>query len=473
MANTRSSGLSRIVVSDAANVSRRSAGCNPQHIDDWNFPGSSAGPLSVRESECRPASCDHPAQRPWRGAFCYTRRGFPLETAAVGKRAAEPLWDARVSSLIRIGFAAAMTALGLSAASAVDRRLLPLKPTYARDGACRPVRIAMPPSTHALPGGILLSPRPADIPVGQGDSAICYAYATADMISQRVGVAVSPLDVATKFYFADPARLAASPDPALLAHLKAHPTHLADIAWARNAAEVSKDRNPRLEPYFDKLEGGEEDASALLYNIGGLCEERDLPSHEGYAHFTARLAALRYGSVVRAPNQCFRAVGATVANLRSRRADAFNAAWLALVEASCRRRPLPVPLLPVSYRVAASQLEFMDMVEAGRPPRRPQIERMLAMVDYALDNGRAPTIGYSWYELQERDPKDPDLAADHSSPVVARRRQGGQCQYLVQDNTGEYCSRMRAGIRERCDDGRVWLMESELRRTLYSVIYLR
>lgn len=378
-----------------------------------------------------------------------------------------------MASLIRIGVVVALTVLGLGRAVAVDLRLLPPRPAYARAAACGPVRVAMPPSTHALPGGVLLSPRPADIPVGQGDSAICYAYATADMISQRVGVAVSPLDVATKFYFADPARLAAIQDPALRAHLRAHPAYLADIAWARNAAEVSKDHNPRLEPYFDKLEGGEEDASALLYNIGGLCAERDLPSHEGYAHFTGRFAALRYGSALRAPNQCFRAVGATVAHLRSRRADAFNAAWMNLVESRCRRRPLPVPLLPVSYRVATSQLDFMDRVEAGRAPGRSQIERMLAMVDYALGHGRAPTIGYSWYELQERDPKDPDLAADHSSPVVARRRQGGQCQYLVQDNTGEYCSRMRAGIRERCEDGRVWLNEAELRRTLYSVIYLR
>ncbi|KQP54189.1 hypothetical protein [Methylobacterium sp. Leaf108] len=372
---------------------------------------------------------------------------------------------------IRLALVAAL--LGSGGAGAAPLRLLPPDPVYARAAGCPAVRIDLPAATHALPGGVKLSPRPTDIPVGQGDSAICYAYATADMISQRVGVAVSPLDVATKFYFADPARLAAIPDPALQAHLRAHPGYLADIAWARNAAEVSRDRNPRAEPYFDKLEGGEEDASALLYNIDGLCEERDLPSHEGYAHFTARFAALRFSSEVRAPRQCLRAVGATVAQLRSRRADAFNTGWLALVKQRCRRRPLPVPLLPVSYRVASNQLDFMERVEAGRAPHPRQVTRMLAMVDYALDRGRAPTIGYSWYELQERDPKDPDLAADHSSTVIARRREGGQCRYLVQDNTGEYCSRMRAGVRERCEDGRVWLLESELRRTLYSVIYLR
>ncbi|MDR7039907.1 hypothetical protein J2X36_004685 [Methylobacterium sp. BE186] len=368
----------------------------------------------------------------------------------------------------------AMSLAALAArAEAFDPRILPAKPRYVRNAACRPVTIPMPPATHRLPGSNRISPRPADIPVGQGDSAICFAYATADMISQRVGVAVSPLDVAAKFYFADPARLSEIGDTRIRDHLRAHPAYLADIAWSRNAADISHDGNPQLQPYFDKLEGGEEDAAALLYNLGGLCEERDLPSHEGYAHFTPYFAALRYSAPVRAPNMSFRSVGATVDKLRSRRADAVNAAWLAQAEALCRRRPPPVPLLPVSFRIAANQLAFMEMLEEGRAPAPATVTRMLAMVDYALDHGRAPTVGYSWYVLEERDPKDPDVAADHSSAIVARRREAGACQYLVQDNTGEYCARMRAGIRERCDNGRVWLTEDELKRTLYSVIYLR
>ena len=397
-------------------------------------------------------------------------------TAARPPRAA-PTFP-RPSSLSRRGGRAALVLLLLAAASGaaaggVDPRILPARARYVRDGRCAPVRIAMPPATHRLPGGNLISPRPADIPVGQGESSICFAYATADMISQRVGRAVSPLDVATKFYFADPDALAGIRAPALQAHLRAHPAFARDIAWARNAADIDREGNPRGEPYFDKLEGGEEDAAALLYNLDGVCAQADLPSHEGYAHFARDFAALRYGSLVRAPDQCFRSVGATVDRLRSRRADAFNAAWRARVEARCRRTPLPVPLLPVSLRVAANQLDFMAMGEAGHPPGAGAVARMLAMVDYALDRGRAPTIGYSWYVLAERDPRDPDLAADHSSAVIARRGAPGRCQYLVQDNTGAYCARMRPGIRERCDNGRIWLREEELRRTLYSVVYLR
>ena len=45
------------------------------------------------------------------------------------------------------------------------------------------------------------------------------------------------------------------------------------------------------------------------------------------------------------------------------------------------------------------------MLDAGRAPGAGTVSRMLAMVDYALDHGRAPTVGYSWYVLEERDPK--------------------------------------------------------------------
>jgi hypothetical protein len=65
------------------------------------------------------------------------------------------------------------------------------------------------------------------------------------------------------------------------------------------------------------------------------------------------------------------------------------------------------------------------------------------------------------------------LVADHSSVIIGRRRVGDTCQYRVQDNTGEYCAPMREGIRDRCELGRIWLTEDELKRTLYSVTYLR
>jgi hypothetical protein len=367
--------------------------------------------------------------------------------------------------------AAALAAWALPALAQVDPRILPLQASYRRNPTCAAVEARIPFDVHEGTRDVALSPSPREMPMNQGESAICFAYATADMISHRLGRQIAPLDVATKTYFADPERLAAI--PALREHLKAHPNWRADIAWSRNAAEMSNIGNPKLLPYFDKIEGGEEDTAALLYNIGGLCEDRDLPSNDGYRYANPTLRRLRYRSRLAPRPMSFRSLAGTVPHLRHPQTDTFNAAWIAHVEARCRRVPLAVPLLPVSYRVAANQAEFVELRESGTPPSQKAISRILAMIDYALDHGRVPTIGYSWYLLEDRDPKDPDLHADHASPVIARRKVGGTCQYRIQDNTGEYCARMREGMREACENGRVWVGEEALRRTLYSVTYLR
>ena len=88
----------------------------------------------------------------------------------------------------------------------------------------------------------MASPKPADMPLSQGDYAICFAYATADMISQRLGTEISALDVATKYYFVDPSRLAHSTNPDLQLHLRGMGDYRAAIAESRATMEVSVKR---------------------------------------------------------------------------------------------------------------------------------------------------------------------------------------------------------------------------------------
>jgi hypothetical protein len=93
-------------------------------------------------------------------------------------------------------------------AERADLLLLPASvPLYTRNNECTDVKVPMPPSTHSAIGANMISPQPADMPLSQGDSAICFAYATADMISQRVQTEISALDVATKYYLTNPSRL--------------------------------------------------------------------------------------------------------------------------------------------------------------------------------------------------------------------------------------------------------------------------
>jgi hypothetical protein len=333
-------------------------------------------------------------------------------------------------------------------AERADPYLLPTNVRYTRNSKCNAVNIHMPRSRHSAVDENMISPKPADMPLSQGDSAICFAYATADMISQRVGTEVSPLDVATKYYFADPSRLAQSTNPDLQRHLRGMGDYRAAIAEARATMEVSVEDNPSQNPYIDKLEDGDEGIAALLYNIGGLCRDQDLPSYDGFSHFSGYLDLLRKWMEVFPPAQYSRMslAGAAPAAL-SPKTDAFNAVWISRVERQCRRRPLPAPLLPVSYRVSADQASLMQVLAEGRPPSDAQVDRMFSMIDYALDNGRAPAVGYSWFALEAAAPEDTDLAADHLSVIIGRRKVGTTCQYRVQDNTGEYCSRMREGAK--------------------------
>lgn len=362
----------------------------------------------------------------------------------------------RSGQLRRLALAAAiaLSAAVQAAASGVDPKILPETPRYPSRSACRPVD----------------PPRFEKMPLSQGDTAICFAFATAAMISQRVGFAVSPLDIATTFFFSSPYDLRASRWKPVADYVRTHPNRMQTLVWDQNQVDVSPDENPGGRPYADRLEGGEEDSAALLANLKGLCRNADLPSHNGFEPFWTLTVRMRIAGL-RQPNQCHRALAKAPRKVRDGIADNYNARWLAFVEEKCRRTPSPVPLLPASYRFAQDQEEFLSLDVT--PELRKKQARILDMVNYALDNNRHPVVGYSYYILQPRAVDDPDRFADHSSVVIARKKIGTVCHYMVEDNSGETCHRFHPHIRDRCVLGRIWLSEDELKGAAYSVIYLR
>jgi len=340
-----------------------------------------------------------------------------------------------------------------------DPKVLEANPAYRRNANCATIPAA----------------EFKRMPISQGDSAICFAYATADMVSKRIGRTVSALDVATTFYFANAAKLRQCADRRLLDYLATRPGLSEEIVAQRNRVDVAEEENPAKKPFFDKLEGGEEDTASLLLNIKGACLDRELPSDDGYYGYASQIAIMRRAAIV-APDRkiCLRSVGATVPKLLDPVADHFNDAWVRFVDERCRHRVRgPAPLLPVSFRAAIDQREVVERKREGQEITAEEKAHMFAMIDYALDHRRNPTIGYSFYLLEARAADDPDEFADHSSMVLARRKMNGVCHYLVQDNTGEWCSRLRPAIAKRCSAGRIWLNEQELDETIYSVTYLR
>jgi hypothetical protein len=343
-------------------------------------------------------------------------------------------------------------------AQSVDRRILPQAPHYRRNAGCATVQIERQP----------------ELPVSQGDSGICYAYATGDMISQRIGRRVSALDVATTYFFANPVELYKTHDKDLRAYLAERPRLFDDILLRRDRIDISTENNPDGRPYFDKLEDGDEEIASLLVNIKGICLDRDLPSDDGYYKYTALLQRLRRKAKLMGDRRlCLRAVGGAATHLRDPVADAFNASWISFVDQRCRRIRSHVPLLPVAYHAAIDEREAVERRRAGQGISPQEKTHMFEIIDYALDHRRNPTIGYSFYLLEARAPNDPDEFGDHSSMIIGRKKIGGVCHYLVQDNTGEYCFRFRPAIAARCSLGRIWITEQELGDAIYSVTYLR
>lgn len=392
-----------------------------------------------------------PADRPW-----LLRRGRGLGAIAdTAKRIT--IYRSGRRLIAAALWAVATIAAQAGACRAVDLKLLPQAPAYPSDSSCRTIE-----------------PPPFDkMPLSQGDTAICFAYATAGMISRRVGFEVSPLDVATTFFLSSPYDLRSSRKE-VSSYLKTNPRLMQTLVSDQYQVDVALDENPRARPYIDRLEGGEEDAAALMANLKGLCRDADLPSHDGFEQYRAHLLQARFVSFVRKLNMCYRALVGTARRFRERVADHFNVQWLNLVQQRCQRTPSPVPLLPVSLRIAQDQEEFSSQSEQeDKSDKLKSRGKILDMIDYALNHGRHPVVGYSYYVLQLRALNDPDRFADHSSVVVGRKKMSDGCYYMVEDNSGEFCHRFYPQIRDRCLMGRIWLSRDELLRSVYSVIYLR
>lgn len=379
--------------------------------------------------------------------------GLRTDTVAM-----KPRVSYKMPSKLAAAIIVAAASFGLSnvseAREQADLTLLPPHPVYERNRQCSSI------NAHK---------QYASVPLSQGEAAMCFAYSTAAMISQRVGFEVSPLDIATTFYLSDATRLAENRNRTVQRQVKTDKQLIPRLIHAQNSHDISADGNARNHPFIDKLEGGEEDAAAMLANLKPLCPEKDLPSYDGFDKQISLLDQMKRFASHASPRMNFRSLVGSPASVRkSVAADYVNAKWMEYVNSRCKRIPSPVPLLPIVYRTAEDQEDLEGKRSSGI-----NSSKVLRIIDYALDKKRYPVIAYSYYTIQDRALNDTDRFADHSSVVVARRKSGNQCQYLVEDNSGEFCHRFKAEFRSRCEFGRVWMTEGEIEKSVYSVVYLR
>lgn len=292
----------------------------------------------------------------------------------------------------------------------------------------------------------------------QGETAWCFAYTAADLISQRVGGFVSAVDLATQFYLADERELAAVTHPAVREFLASYPSFAADLQWARAIAVANKPF--RRFPGVSHAEGGFEDLAAIVANARGLCAEANLPSNNGYS--LQALKRLRHY------------VYTNLANQRMNRSEAVaraNREWMQSVDRVCKRVESPVPFIPVSVFLAPGVEEFRTYQRQGRLYPQDAGRRLLGLVNYALNNGRIAAIGYD-ADLISDFGNDDELQA-HASSIVGRNMINGQCHYLLRNSWGASCDYYRPEFRDRCRAGHLWISEAELIKASFSASFLR
>jgi hypothetical protein len=301
-----------------------------------------------------------------------------------------------------------------------------------------------------------------EMPHAEGDYAVCFSYGSADMISQRIGRAVSPVDIATGFFLGEADRL-------LTDRRK-----LAALDKMRRMIDVSSEFNPSQTPWVDRMEGGDESFAAEIAGARGLCPESDLPAVESFRDYMHELYYFRFLALAQGEEKvCRKGLFGLPVRLRNPMADAANLAWKRYVDSRCHRFRSPVPLIPVTYSFADDFETLARWKYEGWKPSAKQAGEAFARIDYALDHRRYAAIGYSYEVFEKRSPGEHEADIDHSSVIVARKKMNGACHYMVQDDAGESCISFYPKLRNRCILGRVWLSRSELLESLHSVTYLR
>ena len=314
----------------------------------------------------------------------------------------------------------------------------------------------------------------------QGETNFCFAYSSAVLLSQRAGMDISALDLATNFYFTDPERLLLNKNPELIKYLSDHPDWRKEILESRESAEIypstSLDGKSVARPYFHSLAGGIEDITLLLANARGVCLERDFPSDEGLKSHQTKIDEFVKLAEMNAKSTPVITVDPRIhkfhPHFREPIADVFNTQWLAYARGSCKRSPLLFAALPESYYAAQSYEDLLDKLKKKEIQADQEALKLYRTLDQALERGRVAAAGYSLYSFTTwRDATD--AFGDHSSAIVARKNVGGQCQYLVRDASGLECSEFYEPYRSRCSKGDFWVTRDELAKTLYSIVYLR
>ncbi|MGZ3652667.1 MAG: hypothetical protein ACXWSC_15870, partial [Bdellovibrionota bacterium] len=273
-------------------------------------------------------------------------------------------------------------------------------------------------------------------PLNQGDSGYCFAHTSATLIHARLGVAASPMQLATHYLLTTPQELeSANVDPQV--HAELTPEFFA--RWHTDRTVEPGNYSPDKILSDDGLlnTGGDEAATLVAANVFGLCAEARLPT--GKKVYRAYLHAIRafHGARMKGgfmPGESELPIGEIQDPDSRAKAWSFRL-W---VEERCGTTiPASQPLLPESMSLAKNLKAFRlrQRLQQAADWQENQ-NRVMDIVNRQLDRGNPVAVGYALSDLMPADKQmeagaDAPAPEDHASVFAGRRMRGGRCYYYL------------------------------------------
>lgn len=305
-------------------------------------------------------------------------------------------------------------------------------------------------------------------PTDQGDTGFCFAHTSADLISQKFGVRVSPLDIAGHYFFTNFQEIRESKNSEIQNFLKENPKFLNEWDQNRKSDPESFTKKKILSKNGIFFAGGVEDNAIFSTNAHGLCLEERVPT--GKENYNYHLSAVQAYHRNRLKNKSWdqseiaSEIGPVVEPWAKIAAHSFRY-WM---NSQCGDRILRT-VIPAKFSFADDFEDFQKKIKLGQLHPKKVRQEIFAKIDSELNRRNGVAIGFSLDELMKPDPRVP--GGDHSAIIAAREFREGKCWYFVRNSFGEHSSEYYPKFQKRFERGGVWILPEEV-NTIYSAVWL-
>lgn len=304
-------------------------------------------------------------------------------------------------------------------------------------------------------------------PLDQGDSSYCFAHTASSLIQARIGIRVSPMQLATHYILASPHELRGTVPPSVRERVTPEFLRLWRKDLYDQAANFTAERILGESGLLDT--GGEEVPTILIANYLGLCPESRLPTGpDVYLNYLESIRAFHAERALRGipPHELAGPVG-VVSDPEARGKAWSYRHW---VESRCGARWKPsMPLLPRMTSLAQNLRAFRRL-QAGDLTPSPHI--VVDAINASLSRGQPVSIGYAMADVIPAKAMAGADEVDHASVIAARKKgRDGRCYYFLRNSFGNDLEGYHPRFAGRLESGGAWILPEEI-PSLYNVVWL-